>query len=68
MEVEHILEEGEEVVVICPRCDGEGKIWNILNQFMKECPTCEGEGKIEAELAESPLLSPKSTNTKQHRR
>ncbi len=33
---------GEEITVICPRCDGDGDI------FTQHCPLCEGEGEIQA--------------------
>jgi hypothetical protein len=38
--------------VECPRCLGEGEIYDPINDSSMVCPLCKGEGIIDEKLAD----------------
>jgi DnaJ-class molecular chaperone len=44
-------------VAVCPRCNGDKKIYNSRSGRSEDCPTCEGSGVV-WHVAEEAVVRP----------
>lgn len=43
-----------KVIIICPKCNGSGKVSSNLAfiKYQKACPRCKGDGKVNHRMKE----------------